>query len=198
MNLLKVDHDTFKLSIEPEALKIKAFADLIAGSSKDHGEKKLAYIYLLEHPLSPFQDIAPDKREEEIKKALNLKLSPLDKDMIEARAFFRSVIETADSKTVSSIRDGLFATAKLIDRTSELVDVILQDIDPAKFKDKKHRADAVKELKDANDLLDSVLDKSAKVPKTVEMLDSLQEKLKKKMSLKRNVRGKGDINFFEE
>jgi hypothetical protein len=198
MNLLKVDHTTFKVSVEPEALKIKAIKDLVKGSSQEQAEKKLAFVYLVEHPLSPFMDIAPDKRVEEIKNALNLKLSPLDNDIVEARAFFRSLVETTDSKTVSSIRDGLFATAKLIDRTSELVDVILQEINPSEFKDKSKRAEAVKELKNANDLLDSVLDKSAKVPKTIDTLDSLQEKLKKKMSLKRNVRGKGDINYFEE
>lgn len=197
MELLIVNEETLEVSVAPELLELKAFRTLVSKNPKQ-AKKMLAFIRLVEHPLSPFVEYPLKEREERVKKMLGLTIPPLDTDFIEARAYFRDTVKSSNSETIKAIREGLFSAVELIDRSSSLINVLLDEVDVSKMKNPKSRIEAIKSLKDANELLDSMLDKASKVPKTMETLDDLSEKLRKRMAQSRRVRGKGDINPFEE
>ena len=197
MELLIVNEENWETSISPEALEFEAFKKLIKKHPK-LAKQLLAYVRLIEHPLSPFMEYPEKQRSARIAQTLGMEINPLDYAILEARKGYRETLRSSNSDTVSAIRDGLFSAVNLIERSSSLVETLIDEVDGKNLKNAKNKADAIKNLKEANDLLDNILDKAAKVPKAIETLDDLSEKLRKKMSQKRKVRGKGDINLFEE
>ena len=197
MDLLEYDEETGRVTPSPEARSITAFKEIITkdkGSDGDHdGRKKLkaikmlTYVRLIEHPMSAFMEYDPRKRHQKLVEFLDMDLNELDPLLIEARRVYADIVSSSTVKTINSIKTGLFSTVDLMDIMSAKVNSFLEQEEIS-----------LEEIEKANKLIDNMLDKSAKVPKTIEILEVLAEKVKKEQATRGRVKGKGEVNFFEE
>jgi hypothetical protein len=196
MDLLEYNEDTGRVTPSPEARQIEAFRQIIVkdkGSDGDHdGRKKskaikmLTYVRLIEHPMSAFMEYDPRKRHDKLVEFLDLDLKELNPIIIEARRVYADIVSSSTVKTINSIKKGLFSTVDLMDIMSVKVNKFLEQDEIT-----------LDDIEKANKLIDNMLDKSAKVPKTIEILEVLAEKVKKEQATRARVKGKGEINFFE-
>lgn len=197
MDLLEYDEETGRVIPSPEARQITVFKTIISkdkGSEGDHdGRKKLkaikmlTYVRLIEHPMSAFMEYDPKKRHAKLVDFLDIDINELDPMIIDARRVYADIVSSSTVKTINSIKKGLFSTVDLMDIMSEKVNDFLQQEEIS-----------LDEIEKANNLIDNMLDKSAKVPKTIEILEVLAEKVKKEQVTRARVKGKGEINFFEQ
>lgn len=199
MELIIYDEEKQIAKPSNEARQIEAFKKLITrdkgskgdndGRKKYQALKEFAYIRFMEHPLSPFKNTHKDERHAEIVKFLAADIAENDMEILTARGVYRKMLETSTVRTLNSIKEGLLTANKLIEKLSQEVEKILN---------KEDEPITLAEIKTANDLLDSLLDKANKVPKTIQTIESLEEKVKKEQSTRIRVKGEGDINPFEE
>ena len=197
MELLNYDEEERRVVPSPEARQIVAFRDIITkdkGSPGDaDGRKKLkaikmlTYIRLIEHPTSPMMDYAPEDRHEKICEFIDIELQQLDPLLVEGRRVYAEIVSSSTVRTVTSIKNGLFSTIKLMDKLRTKAEEFLEDEDVA-----------ISDIEAANKLIDNMLDKANKVPSTIQTLEGLEEKVKKEQSTRTKVKGKGSVNYFEE
>lgn len=197
MELLDYDEETGRVTPSPEAREIQAFKDIIVKDKGSEGDadgrkklkavKMLTYIRLIEHPTSPFMDFDPEDRHEKICTLLDIELKQLDPLLIEGRKVYAEIVSSSTVRTVNSIKNGLFSTIKLMDKLRVKAEEFLDDED----------AD-IEHIEVANKLIDNMLDKANKVPSTIQTLESLEEKVRKEQSTRTKVKGKGNVNPFEE
>ena len=181
--------ENFNVVIDPELKLIPEFQALVKRDrtvGKDHATKELAYVYFVADHKSPYSIYPEDERA--IRVATELKLGDKyvpDAKVLTAIAKYRSLMHTPTVKSLVAIREGLLTSSRLIDTLrkrieSSLDDQDLEDIDPIV----RH--------------VTRMLEISEKLPKAIENIQALEEKVRKDESNDARIKGGGQKGAFED
>lgn len=175
------------MTISPELKLVPEFKEVIS-RDKDPGKRiallVFAYIYFMYDFRSPYSKYSEDERHDRLVRELNLgdRWTP-DQAASNAIAKYRELLETPTIRTLKSIREGLVASANAID-------MITRNINSAVEEDES--------VEDTVKLLTSLLAIADKLPKVVESIAALEEKVKREQANDTKLRGGGSKGIFED
>jgi hypothetical protein len=176
-----------RVIISPEFKLIPEFKEVL---KRDRDPEKrgalqvLAYIYFMYDYRSPYSKYGEEERSERLVKDLSLgdKWKP-DSTTLSAKQKYLELQETPTIKTLRSIRDGLIVSSQAIDNLSRNITDSISDDDDVEGMVK---------------MVTSLLSIADKLPKVVESISSLEEKIKKEQSTDTKLRGGGSKGMFED
>lgn len=181
--------ESFKVVVDAELKLIPEFKALITrdrSADKKQAVKELSFIYFFHDHKSPYFIYPEDERRLRVCKdsGLGEAFTPDDK----VQAAIKKYLELSKTPTIqslTSIREGLLTSSRLIDTLREriesaLADPLLEDIDPV-----------VRSVT-------RMLEISEKLPKAIENITSLEEKVKKEESNDVRIKGGGKKGMFED
>lgn len=175
-----------KVSVASELKLIPEFKQVLE-KEKASSIGVFGYIYFMCDYRSPYSNYAEEERHSRLVKDLNLgagwKIAPHVKKAMDR---YVELQDTPAIKTLKAIREGLVASSNAIDMLSrkinEAVDGTAEDSD----------------TEDVIKLITSLLGIADKLPKAVDSISALEEKIKKEQSNDTRVRGGGSIGYFED
>lgn len=187
MRLLR--EEKFKIVPDPELQLIPEFGALLKrdrSKGKHAFVKELAYIYFMHDHKSPYAIYATDEREVRVHKDLGLPedYSP-DAKVESAVQKYLEFAQTPTIKTLTSIREGLLTSSRLIDTLRNRIERELQKED----------------VEDLDALVRSVqrmLEIGEKLPKVIDNITGLEEKIKKEQASDTRIKGGGKKGMFED
>ena len=181
--------ESFKVVVDTELKLIPEFKALITRDrTKDKKEalKEFSYIYFIHDHKSPYYIYPEDERR--LRVSTDTGLGPDYKPDDKVKAAIRKYLElskTPTLKSLTSIREGLLTSSRLIDTLRERIDSALADPD----------------LEDIDPVTRSVtrmLEISEKLPKAIENITTLEEKVRKEESNDTRIKGGGKKGLFED
>jgi len=185
--------ENFKVVVDTELKQIPEFKSLIVRdrtSDKKQALKEFSYIYFVYDHKSPYYIYPDDERRVRVSHDLSLVAnegdvySP-DAKVQEAIDKYLELSKTPTIKSLTSIREGLLTSSRLIDSLRERIDAALADPD----------------LEDIEPVVRSVtrmLEIAEKLPKAIDNITTLEEKVKKDESNDTRIKGGGKKGMFED
>ena len=181
--------ESFKVVVDTELKLIPEFKALITRyRSKDKKEalKEFSYIYFIYDHKSPYYIYPEDERRLRVSTdtGLGTEYKPDDKVKAAIQKYLE-LSKTPTLKSLTSIREGLLTSSRLIDTLRERIDSALADPD----------------LEDIDPVTRSVtrmLEISEKLPKAIENITTLEEKVRKEESNDTRIKGGGKKGLFED
>ena len=173
--------------MSPELKLIPEFRDLIS-SDKDREKREalkvFAYIYFMYDYRSPYSKYSEEERSERLVRELGLgdKWKP-SKTVIAACNKYTELLETPTIRTLRAIRDGLIASGNAIDMLTRNINNAVSDDEG---------------VEDTVRLVTSLMGIADKLPKVVESMAALEDKIKKEQSSDTKLRGGGSKGMFED
>lgn len=143
-----------------------------------------AYIYFMYDYRSPYSKYGEDERSQRLVRELKMsdKWKP-DAVIQAAKAKYIELLETPTIRTLRSIREGLIASGNAIDMITRNINIATEEDEGVE--------DTVK-------LVTSLLGIADKLPKVVESLSTLEDKIKKEQASDTKLRGGGSVGMFED
>ena len=190
MQLFK--EENFKVIVNTELRAIPEFKRLITRDkdrNKRQALKEFSYIYFVYDYKSPYSIYSEDERKVRVRKDLNFDEGWMaDKDVQAATKKYVSFLDSPTIKTLTAIREGLLSAAKVINALRLRIDeALLQD-------DEEEPTDIGAIVKSVTQLIDL----SEKLPKAIDTISDLEEKVKKEQSNDSRIKGGGTKGMFEE
>ena len=181
--------ESFKVVVDTELKLIPEFKALITRDrTKDKKEalKEFSYIYFCHDHKSPYYIYPEDERRLRVSTdtGLGQDYKPDDK-VKEAVRKYLELSKTPTLKSLTSIREGLLTSSRLIDTLRERIDAALADPD----------------LEDIDPVTPSVtrmLEIAEKLPKAIDNISTLEEKVRKEESNDTRIKGGGKKGLFED
>ena len=181
--------ENFKVVVDTELKLIPEFKALITRdrtSDKKQALKEFGYIYFNYDHKSPYYIYPEDERHLRVSTDTGLgdDYQPDDKVKIAIKKYLE-LSRTPTVKSLASIREGLLTSSRLIDSLRQRIDDALTDPD----------------LEDIDPVVRSVtrmLEISEKLPKAIENITTLEEKIKKEESNDTRIKGGGKKGMFED
>jgi len=181
--------ENFKVVVDTELKLIPEFKALITRDrtpDKKTALKEFSYIYFIHDHRSPYYIYPEDERRLRVSTdaGLGQDYKP-DKKVEDAVVKYLELSKTPTIKSLASIREGLLTSSRLIDSLRERIDAALTDPD----------------LEDLEPIVRSVtrmLEISEKLPKAIENITTLEEKIKKEESNDTRIKGGGKKGMFED
>jgi len=193
MQLFK--EENFQIIIDPELRTIPQFKKIIVRDKDRHKRlamKELSYIYFVYDYKSPYYIYPEGERKMRVRKDLEMPEGwGADKDLEAAVNKYVSFLNTPTIQTLNSIREGLLSSAKVINALRLRID---QTLELADASDGEEDIDIVSIVKSVTQLLEL----SEKVPKAIDTIADLEEKVKKEQSNDSRIKGGGTKGLFEE
>lgn len=187
--------ENFQVIVDPELRTIPQFKRIITRDrdrKKRSAFKELAYIYFVYDYKSPYFIYPEAERRIRVRKDLELEPGWMeDKEMKEAVATYISFLDTPAIKSLIAIREGLLSSAKVIDALRMRIDETLAD---ATDQDAEDPVDIGSVVKSVTQLIEL----SEKLPKAIDTISDLEEKVKKEQSNESRIKGGGTKGIFEE
>ena len=187
--------ENFQVIIDPELKVIPQFKRIITRDrdrKKRAAFKELAYIYFAYDYKSPYFIYPETERKTRVRKDLELEPGWMeDSEMKDAIAKYISFLDSPAIKSLISIREGLLSSAKVIDALRIRIDETLAD---ATDQDAEDPVDIGSVVKSVTQLIDL----SEKLPKAIDTISDLEEKVKKEQSNESRIKGGGTKGIFEE
>jgi len=187
--------ENFQVIIDPELKVIPQFKRIITRDrdrKKRAAFKELAYIYFAYDYKSPYFIYPETERKMRVRKDLELEPGWMeDKEMKDAIAKYISFLDSPAIKSLIAIREGLLSSAKVIDALRIRIDETLAD---ATDQDAEDPVDIGSVVKSVTQLIDL----SEKLPKAIDTISDLEEKVKKEQSNESRIKGGGTKGIFEE
>ena len=187
--------ENFQVIIDPELKVIPQFKRIITRDrdrKKRAAFKELAYIYFVYDYKSPYFIYPDTERKMRVRKDLELEPGWMeDKEMKDAIAKYISFLDSPAIKSLIAIREGLLSSAKVIDALRIRIDETLAD---ATDQDAEDPVDIGSVVKSVTQLIDL----SEKLPKAIDTISDLEEKVKKEQSNESRIKGGGTKGIFEE
>ena len=187
MRLLK--EEKFKVVPDPEVQLIPEFKALYKrdrSQSKQGCVRELAYIYFMHDHKSPYAIYASDERLIRVSKDLGLSEDYVPDPKVQlAISKYLEFAQTPTIKTLTSIREGLLTSSRLIDTLRLRIERELKQ----------------EEVEDLDGLVRSVqrmLEIGEKLPKVIENISTLEEKIKKEQASDTRIKGGGKKGMFED
>ena len=172
-----------ELRLIPE---FKALLSRDRTTDKKQAVKEFSFIYFFHDHKSPYFIYPEDERRLRVSNDTGLgKDYKPDEKVTAAIAKYLELSKTPTIQSLTSIREGLLTSSRLIDTLrgrieSALADPLLEDIDPV-----------VRSVT-------RMLEISEKLPKAIENITSLEEKVKKEESNDTRIKGGGKKGMFED
>ena len=187
--------ENFQVIVDPELRTIPQFKRIITRDrdrKKRAAFKELAYIYFVYDYKSPYFIYPEAERRIRVRKDLELEPGWMeDKEIKEAVAAYISFLDTPAIKSLIAIREGLLSSAKVIDALRMRIDETLAD---ATDQDAEDPVDIGSVVKSVTQLIEL----SEKLPKAIDTISDLEEKVKKEQSNESRIKGGGTKGIFEE
>lgn len=181
--------ESFKVVVDTELKLIPEFKALLTRDrTKDKKEalKEFSYIYFIHDHKSPYYIYPEDERRLRVSTDTGLGRDYKPDDKVQAAvAKYLELSKTPTLKSLTSIREGLLTSSRLIDSLRERIDAALADPD----------------LEDIDPVVRSVtrmLEISEKLPKAIENITTLEEKVRKEESNDTRIKGGGKKGLFED
>lgn len=174
--------------IKPELRLIPQFKKIIT-RDKDRYKKQalleLGYIYYMYDYKSPYMNVSDEDRHEQLIRHLKLGdgWEP-DQDIKDAVVQYLEFQETPSIKALKSTKNALINTSKVIDVMNEIVSIALADADN-------------RDMVTAIDTTEKLLTLSDKLPKAINTIATLEEKVQKEQHENSKVRGGGKAGIYE-
>lgn len=193
MRLFK--EENFQVIIEPELRNIPQFKRIITRDrdrKKRAAFKELAYIYFVYDYKSPYFIYPETERKMRVRKDLELEPGWMeDSEMKQAIAKYVSFLDTPTIKSLIAIREGLLSSAKVIDALRMRIDDALNEATDDDAEDPVDIGSVVKSVT-------QLIELSEKLPKAIDTISDLEEKVKKEQSNDSRIKGGGSKGIFEE
>lgn len=193
MRLFK--EENFQVIIEPELRNIPQFKRIITRDrdrKKRAAFKELAYIYFVYDYKSPYFIYPETERKMRVRKDLELEPGWMeDSEMKQAIAKYVSFLDTPAIKSLIAIREGLLSSAKVIDALRMRIDDALNEATDDDAEDPVDIGSVVKSVT-------QLIELSEKLPKAIDTISDLEEKVKKEQSNDSRIKGGGSKGIFEE
>jgi hypothetical protein len=181
--------ESFKVVVDTELKLIPEFKALLTRDrTKDKKEalKEFSYIYFIHDHKSPYYIYPEDERRLRVATDTGLGKDYKPDDKVQAAvAKYLELSKTPTLKSLTSIREGLLTSSRLIDSLRERIDAALADPD----------------LEDIDPVVRSVtrmLEIAEKLPKAIENISTLEEKVRKEESNDTRIKGGGKKGLFED
>jgi len=139
---------------------------------------------------SPYKIYETKERDKRIRERLKLGEWEIDKDVKALMDLYTELFNASVSvKTLISIQDGLVTSRRVIDKLREKIESIIDtDIEELDESETLRMVGYVQEL----------LKMSQAIPKAIDTLKDLEEKIKKEQSADLRIRGGGEKGLFED
>lgn len=181
--------ENFKVVVDQELKLIPEFKALLTrdrSADKKSALKEFSYIYFVHDHKSPYYIYPDEERRLRVSRDTGLgeDYTP-DKKVCDAITKYLELSKTPTIQSLSSIREGLLTSSRLIDSLRERIDAALTDPN----------------LEDIEPVVRSVtrmLEISEKLPKAIENIAQLEEKIKKEESSDTRIKGGGRKGMFED
>jgi hypothetical protein len=190
MKLFK--EDNFNIIINPEAKLIPEFKKIITNDKdrkKRNAHRHLSYIYFMCDYRSPYSIYPEEERKQRLSKDLQLNnddaISKLIKSGMDK---YNQLQRTPTITNLKAIKEGLLTSAKVINALREQIENSLDEV---------HNDDG----KDVGIIMKDVtklLQVSEQIPKAIDTINSLEEKVKKEQANESKIRGGGTKGMFED
>lgn len=175
--------------VDPELKLVPEFKALIVRdktADKKNALKEFSYIYFYYDHKSPYYIYPEDERHLRVSRDVGFgeDYQP-DAKVMAAVTKYLEFGRTPTIKSLSSIREGLLTSSRLIDSLRERIDAALADPD----------------LEDIDPVVRSVtrmLEISEKLPKAIDNITALEEKIRKEESNDTRIKGGGKKGMFED
>lgn len=183
--LLELEKDELRLIPEFKnvIIKDKGSPGDADGREKKYAFKEFAYIYhvadFAAYPMTKGLNAAEAHDYAVKEAALDQDYKP-DKIVKEAIVRYRELRETTSSNTLRNLHRGLHLGDKVISKAINRLEALMNKTDTEL---------TTEDVKILNDDLDVLIDKSTKIPKTLEVLAAVEQKVKKEVSEKRWMKG---------
>jgi len=189
MGLFKIENHIPVIDVEIKT--IKEFAKIITKDKdrfKKLAYKELAYIFHTTDFSSPYAIYQKEEREKRVIKDVGLD-SDWKPDIYvkEAIEKYKELSETPTIKSVKAIKESLITSSKVIEAIQQSVENNL-----------KHEETDDFDIDDMISKVDKLLTLSEKLPKAIESLNNLEEKVKAEQLGNSKLKGGGKLNAFEE
>ena len=188
--------DEQKVQISPEMRQIPEYRKLIE-RDKDRNKRlamqELAFVWFTCNHKSPYVlNTAENERTAKVAKDLRLDVSwKPDADVVYAQARYNLQQKTVSTDTLVSVKEGLFTSNKLITVLRGQIDEALKDV--------KALASNPQALALAVEQLEHVLKLSIAVPKMIDTITTLEDKIKKEQSNNKvRMKGGGEKGSYED
>lgn len=189
-----------RVTVAPEALTIPEFKKLLTRDRtklKEQAVEDLAFVYHMCDYRSPYAVYPSDSRRSEIIKGQKLRKSfKMDAEIKKAMARYVEFSTTPTLRSLVAIKDGLLTSAQVIESLSSKIKSAIEYLD----EDYEHSDDEEAVDVDISTLVKQVellLSLSDKLPKAIDTISDLEEKVKKESSTESQVRGGGVVGDFE-
>jgi len=187
MRLLR--EEKFKVLPDPELLLIPEFAALQRrdrSKTKTAYIKELAYIYFMHDHKSPYAIYTKDERLVRVIKDLGLPENYKPDSVVDlAVNKYLQFAQTPTIKTLTSIREGLLTSSRLIDTLRLRIE-------------RELKADEVEDLDALVRSVQRMLEIGEKLPKVIDQITALEEKIKKEQASDTRIKGGGKKGMFED
>jgi hypothetical protein len=185
MELFTIEEN--QVIIKPELRMVPAFKKIIT-RDKDRYKKQalaeFAYIYFMYDYKSPYMNISDVDRHPQISKSLKFSEDwQPDQDIKEAIDQYLSFQESPSIKVLKSTKNALINASKVIDVMNETVANALKEED--------------RDMVSAIDTIDKLLSLTDKLPKTINTIVTLEEKVQKEQHENSKLRGGGKAGIYE-
>lgn len=181
------------LIIDPEIKQLPVFAKLIkGGKGKEKGSavNLLMFIYMMYDYKSPYHLYSEAVRQERLLKTLRLKKEDIStKEFKEAAAAYIELSQTPAALTLTKTKETLIASIEILGKIRNKIEAIINEpVDSDK---------EIDHLSGAIVLINKTLSLAEQLPKTIQVMEDLEEKVKKESLGTAKIRGGGSINPYE-
>ena len=185
MELFTIEEN--QVIVRPELRLVPAFKELIT-RDKDRFKKtalsEFTYIYFMYDWQSPYMNISAEDRHRQLCEYLKFgeNWKP-DQDVQEAIDQYLIFRESASAKALKSTKEALINSSKVIDAMNHIIVEALEGDN--------------KDMVTAMDTTEKLLSLADKLPKTIGVITTLEEKVKKEQHEDSKVRGGGKKGLYE-
>jgi len=180
--------ENFRVIVDPQILLIAEFKSLYRRDrtkEKIVAPKEFGYIYFVYDHRSPYIIYPVEERTTRVRADLKLVDWEVDSYVKAAIDKYLEMSSTPEVKTLTSIREGLLTSSKVIDTLRIRIEDALKDVD----------------MEDIDPIVRSVqrmLEIAEKLPKAIDNISTLEDKIKRQETTDTKIRGGGKKGQFED
>jgi len=190
MRLFK--EDNFNVVIDPEAKIIPEFKKIITSDKdrkKRNAHKQLSYIYFMCDYRSPYSIYPEEERKQRLIKDLQFdEESPITNLVQMGMDKYNELQRTPTITSLKAIKEGLLTSGRVINALRSQIENSLDLVDG---EEDKNVGDIMKDVT-------KLLEVSEKIPKAIDTINALEEKVKKEQANESKIRGGGTKGMFED
>jgi hypothetical protein len=183
------------ITILPEVQKINEFSTIIKrdkDKAKRNAHNELAFIYFWANYQSPYLNYTEPKREALLRKDLRLGDEwVFDSDIKKGIQKYKELNETLTIRILCTMKDALVTTMEVIENMRKKIESTLTKIQ------EDDMGEGTEDLLNLIQSVTALITLSEKIPKSISILEALEEKSKKESS-DTKIYGGGKAGLFED